>query len=325
MASILERLDDLIRGSLHRFVDRALANNSLIFFDQDVRDMENAIKYLEDATASMYAAARANERRLAQHQQDVAQLEEKVEWLMAKDVEPTSERMMVARAELEAKRGLVVDTQAQIERQQTQYEVLAKRHAETKVIAQTLRDSRPRMESLLILSRAYRSVEQVELTLEALRGLGGDTQVAEVADSIYQRFHEAEARLAAIRQAEDLEMLAEIEQVGVDDQLAARRRRLGLTSEADAPAPSLAGRESTGDEAALPDAGPEPEQPVPEPPPDEAAPESPPAKTAPGPLPDEPVSEEPTPQEPVQEPLPEPPPLEPGQDDPASPYGTPTD
>lgn len=269
MTSILERLDDLIRGSLHRFVDRALERNSLILYDQDLRDMDAAIAHLEEATAGMYAAARANERHLAQHQEKVAQLVQKLEWLTAKGVEPTSERMMVAQAELEAKRALVIDTQAQIERQQAQYETLVKKAAETRVIAQTLRDSRPRMESLLALTRAYRSVERVELTLEGLRGLGGDSEVVEVADSIYQRFYEAEVRLEAIRQAEDLELLAELEQAQVEDQLAARRRRLGL----------------------------EPDVPLPVPQPDEVTPES--APPAPEPAPDEPAPtsapKEPTP------------------------------
>jgi phage shock protein A len=260
MTSILQRLDDLIRGSLHRFVDRALEKNSLIFYDQDLRDMDQAIAHLEEAASTMYAAARSNERQLARHQEDVAQLERRIEWLAAKGVEPTSEKMMVAQAELEAKRGLVIDTQAQIERQQAQYETLAKKAAETKVIAQTLRDSRPRMESLLVLSRAYRSVERVELTLDGLRGLGGDTEVGEVANSIYQRFYEAEARLEAIRQTEDLEMLAELEQAGAEDQLAARRRRLGLE-------PELAVPEAQPQEVV-----PEPESPPPEPAPEEPLP-----------------------------------------------------
>ena len=165
MTSILERLDDWIRGSLHRFVDRALENNSLILYDQDVRDMEEAVEHLEEAATGMYAAARANERRLAQHQEDVARLEGRLERLAAGGVALTSERMMVAQAELEAKRGLVADTQAQIERQQAQYETLAKRVVETKVLAQTLEEARPRMESLLVLARAYRSVERVETSL----------------------------------------------------------------------------------------------------------------------------------------------------------------
>lgn len=234
MTSILERLDDWIRGSLHRFVDRALENNSLILYDQDVRDMEEAVEHLEEAATGMYAAARANERRLAQHQEDVARLEGRLERLAAGGVALTSERMMVAQAELEAKRGLVADTQAQIERQQAQYETLAKRVVETKVLAQTLEEARPRMESLLVLARAYRSVERVELTLEGLRGLGGDTEVAMVADGIYQRFNAAQARLELIEQAEDLEMLAELEQVEVEEQLARRRQRLGLEAEPEA-------------------------------------------------------------------------------------------
>ena len=231
MTSILERLDDLIRGSLHRFVDRALESNSLLLYDQDVRDMASAIHHLEEATTGMYAAALANERRLGRHREDVERLEQRLAHLVEEEAEPTSERMMVALAEHEAKKGLVTETEVQIERQQAQYETLAKTLAETKVRAETLQDTRPRLESLLVLARAYRSVEQVELTLDALRGVGGDTEVALVADSIYQRFGEAQARIDLINQAADLEILVELERDQVEDQLDARRRRLGLESE----------------------------------------------------------------------------------------------
>ena len=80
MTSILERLDDMIRGNLHRLVDRALENSSLALYDEDIRDMEQAFDHYEEATATMYAAARANERRLERHQEDVARLER---WFIA--------------------------------------------------------------------------------------------------------------------------------------------------------------------------------------------------------------------------------------------------
>ncbi len=318
MASILQRLDDLIRGSLHRFVDRALANNSLVFFDQDVRDMEAAIAHLEKATAGMYAAARANERRLTQHQEDVAELEKHLERLVARGVESTSERWMVAQAELDAKRGLVIETQAQIERQQAQYETLMKQLREVEVVSQTLQDSRPRLESLLILARAHRSVKKVEMTLEGLRGLGG-TEVAGVAEGIYRRFYEAETRLEAIRQAEDLSMVAEIQELEVEDQLEARRRRLGLAPDVVMPAPP---RDAVAPASGSPEPGPAPESPpdeavpapegpadeavpAPEGPADEAvpAPEGPADEAVQEPLIEEPPSQKPTPVEPPDAPV----------------------
>jgi phage shock protein A len=272
MTSLLERLDDLIRGSLHRLVDRALESSSLALFDQDVRDMDDAIAHVEEAAASMYAAARANERQLARHGEEVERLEQRVERLAAEGAEPTSERVMVAQAQLEATRGLVAETQTQIERQQAQYETLARSQAELKVRSQTLQDTRPRLESLLVLARAYRSIEQVELTLEGLRGLGGDTDIAMVADSIYQRLNEAQVRQEMIQQVEDLEMLVELEQAEVDDELAQRRRRLGLEPEPEVTAPPASPAEP---------AAPDEPAPPPAPPAEPAAPDEP----APPPVP----------------------------------------
>jgi hypothetical protein len=149
---------------------------------------------------------------------------------------------------------------------------LKKKLAETEVIAQTLQDARPRLDTLLVLARAYRSVERVEMTLDALRGLGGQTEVAMVADSIYQRFDEAQARLDAIHQAQDLDIQIELEQAEAEDQLAERRRRLGLAPEPEevAPPPKTLSPEQPPNE-------PEPTPDEPTPPPEEPAspPESP--------------------------------------------------
>jgi phage shock protein A len=262
MASILERLDGLIRGSLHRFVDRALENDSLLLYDQDVRDMEAAIDHLEEATTGMYAAARANERRLERHRDQLQKLEQRLERMVAEGVGPTSEQMITLQAELDVKRAMVAETQSQIERQQNQYETLRKRLAETDVMARTLKDERPRLESLIALARAYRSVERVELTLDGLRGLGGDTEVAMVADSIYKRFNAAQARLDLIREVDDLEMLVELERVEVEDQLDERRRRLGLAPEEETAPPTETTTEPQPD---VPDA-PDPSPPDAEPP-----------------------------------------------------------
>ena len=260
MTSILERLDELVRGSLHRFVDRALQDSSLALFDQDVQDMHAAVDHVEQAALNMYAAARANERRLLQHEEDVERLTRRVERLEAEGVAPTTERVMVAQAELAAKRELVTETKEQIRRQQAQYEALQRQSAELNVRAGVLQDQRPRMQSLLALARAYHSVERVEMTLEALRGVGGDTEVAMVADSIYQRLDEAQARQEAIHAVEDAQMLAELQKIAVGDQLDARRQRLGL-----APEPEVVEAAST----------PEPVPPEPEGPPPDDAPEAP--------------------------------------------------
>ncbi len=240
MTSFLERLDDLIRGSLHRFVDRALENSSLALYDQDVRDMGQAIAHMEEAATDMYAAARANERRLERHREDVERLERRVERYQSQGVADTETKMMVAEAELEAKHGLVQDTQTQIERQQGQHETLKRQSVELRLREEVLQDTRPRMESLLVVARAYHSVERVEMTLQALKGLGGDNEVAMIADDIYRRFDEAQARQDMLSQADDLEMVAELEQAEVDDQLEQRRQRLGLDDDAPTPPPAAA-------------------------------------------------------------------------------------
>ena len=100
-----------------------------------------------------------------------------------------------------------------------------------------------------------RSVDRVEMTLEALRGVGGDTEVAMVADSIYQRLDEAQARQDAIHEVEDVQMLAELQEIAVEDQLEARRQRLGLAPEAE---PEVV-EATPAPEPAPPDDAPEPE------------------------------------------------------------------
>ncbi len=237
MTSVLERIYNYIHGSLHRFVDQALENNSLALFDQEVRDMEAAIEHVEEAAAGMYAAARANERRLARHQEEVENLERLHQRLLQRGDES---RAATVEQELAVQRDLVATTQAQIERQQRQYESLVRGRAEARVRAKALQGERPRLESLLVLVRAYRAIDRVNLTLDALRGMGGQPEVASIADSIYQRLHQAEIQQEKIRQADDLDVLEELERFEVADQLAERRQRLGLAEEPDQEEPKPA-------------------------------------------------------------------------------------
>ena len=53
MASLLEKINTLISANLHAMVDKALQSNSVAVMDEYIRQAEDNLDKLEDATATV--------------------------------------------------------------------------------------------------------------------------------------------------------------------------------------------------------------------------------------------------------------------------------
>ncbi len=228
-----QELKQKISSALHAFVDRALESSSLALYDQSLRDMEDYIAYVEEAAVGMKAAAEGNRRRLGQHQIEAEALQTRLDQLLAENQTEQAQRVQQA---LEVKQQQIADTQAQIERQETQHEALVHNWQTLKGRLRVLQGERGSVEALVALSRAQRTIGSIEVTLGGLAGLGHDSELGIMAGHILQRLDEAEARLALVDvDAEVARAVAAIEEAQVDTQIDERRRRLGLAPEQSPP------------------------------------------------------------------------------------------
>ena len=67
MASLLEKTQTLIQANLHDMVDRALEANSVAVMKQYIRDAENNLDELENATATVGGEVKTLERKYREY------------------------------------------------------------------------------------------------------------------------------------------------------------------------------------------------------------------------------------------------------------------
>ena len=220
---------DRISDKLHAIVDRALENSSVALYDQSLRDMEDYILHVEEASVSMKAAAEGNKRRLAQYQSEVDILDTRLNQLTTEGQTDQTQRVQHA---LNIKQQLLTDTQAQIERQEEQHEALVHNWQTLKERLRVLQGERGSVVALLALANAEHTIDSIEYTLGSLAGLSTHSEIGTMAGHILQRLDEAEARLALVDvDAEVARAASAIEEARVEEQLVERRRRLGMVVE----------------------------------------------------------------------------------------------
>lgn len=218
-----------IGDRLHAIVDRALENSSVALYDQSLRDMQDYIRYVEEAAVSMKAAAEGNKRHLDQHLSEAEILETRLNQLLLEDRVEQAQRVQQA---LNIKRGQIAETQAQIERQEGQHIGLVHNWQTLGERLRVLQGERGSVVALVARAKVERAISSIEYTLGGLAGLGGYSEIGAMAAHIMQRLDEAEARLALVDvDAEVAQAAVAIEAARVEEQIKERRQRLGLAVE----------------------------------------------------------------------------------------------
>jgi phage shock protein A len=259
-----QALKQRIGERLHAIVDRALKNSSVALYDQSLRDMAATIDHVEEAAVGMKAAAEGNKRHLTRYRSEAEVLQARLDQLLAQGEAEQAQRVQQA---LSLRQQQIAETQAQIGRQEEQHTALVHNWETLKERLRLLQAERGSVEALVAKANAERAIRDIEYTLAGLTGLRDGSELGVMADAIWRRLDEAEARLALMDVDAEVVRAAEVlEEARVTEQIQQRRRRLGLIAEVEK--------------------GPEKEPPTPETDPENGPPRS---------GPDAPASDEPSP------------------------------
>ncbi len=79
MASLLDKVSTLISANLHYMVDQALQNNSPAVIDQYIRQVEANLADLEDAAAAVGGEVKGIQRRLADQEQKMHEMDQAID------------------------------------------------------------------------------------------------------------------------------------------------------------------------------------------------------------------------------------------------------
>jgi phage shock protein A len=224
MASLLEKVDTLIRANLHALVDRALKANSLAVIDQYVRQIEDNIEELEDAAATVGGQVKTLKRKVEEYTGKVNELDRNIDVFLR---EAREELALAAQSKLNSTQRLLDNYKEQLARQESEYQKLLDAKLKLEARLTTVKQEREELQALLDLAKSKEITVQAIKSLDDLVG-AGDSDIARVAESVRARLDKAQAQSEMYAQRLDAQMDEVLERDKLEAQLAERKRKLGI-------------------------------------------------------------------------------------------------
>ncbi len=224
MASLLEKVDTLIRANLHALVDRALNANSLAVLDQYIRQIEDHLEDLEDAAATVGGQVKTLKRKVEEYDAKVAELDRNIDLFLQ---EGREELAVAAQSKFNSTQRLLENYREQWQRQEAEYQKLLDAKLKLEARLTTVKQEREELRALLDLAKSKEVTVQTIKSLDDLVGVG-DSDIARVAEGIRARLDKAQAQSEMYAQRLDAQMDEVLERHTLDAQLAERKKRLGI-------------------------------------------------------------------------------------------------
>ena len=224
MAKLLDKVSTLISANLHALVDQALKSNSPAIINQYIRQVEDNLEDLEDAAATVGGEVRSLKRKVGEYEQKAEELDQAIDAFLS---EGNEEYAATAQSKLNSTQRLIETYQEQTDRQQEEYQKLL--HAKVKLEArlQTMKQEREELMALLELAKSKETTVKAMKSLDDLMGVG-DSDISRIAESIYGRLDKASTASEMRSASLDEQMDQVLERSAINNQLAARRKKLGM-------------------------------------------------------------------------------------------------
>jgi len=224
MASLLEKVRTLISANLHAIVDAALKSNSIAVVDQYIRQIEDSLEDLEDATATVGGQVKTLRRKLEEYRSKADELDRNIDFFLKDGKEEVA---AAAQSKLNSTQRLVDNYAEQLTRQEKEFEALQNARLKLEAKLTSIRQEREELQALLDLARSKEITADAISSLDDLAG-SGDTDVARIAESIRARLDKATAKTEMLATSLDAQMDEILERHAIDQQLAERKQRLGI-------------------------------------------------------------------------------------------------
>jgi phage shock protein A len=226
MAGLLEKIQTLISANLHALVDEALKKNSMAVIDEYIRQVENNLEDLEDATATVGGEVKTLKRKYDEFAAKAAELDNNIDLFLKQGKE---ELAVAAQSKLNSTQRMAETYKQQHERQQSEYQKMLDAKLKLEAKLTTVKQEREEMQALLDLARSKEITSKTMQSLDNLMG-SGDQDVSRIAESIRERLDKASARAEMQAARLDAQMDEVLERNTLDAQLAERKKKLGLAA-----------------------------------------------------------------------------------------------
>jgi phage shock protein A len=222
-SSILDRVGLLISANVNALIDRALRANSPAVLDEYIRRMEDNLEALEDAAAIVGGEGRTLQRKHDDYARQLKDLDRQIDMALSQG---KNDLATAAQSRWNTMDRLAKSYGDQAAAQKREFDKLmgAKLKLEAK-----LTDVRHQREELLAMLQLAKSKEAVNKAVRDVGALTTDTAgLDDMRDQIQKRLDVANAQSEMDASRLETQMDELLETAAIDDQLAARRKRLGL-------------------------------------------------------------------------------------------------
>jgi phage shock protein A len=207
-------------------VDEALKKNSMAVIDEYIRQVENNLEDLEDATATVGGEVKTLKRKYDEFAAKAAELDNNIDLFLKQGKE---ELAVAAQSKLNSTQRMAETYKQQHERQQSEYQKMLDAKLKLEAKLTTVKQEREEMQALLDLARSKEITSKTMQSLDNLMG-SGDQDVSRIAESIRERLDKASARAEMQAARLDAQMDEVLERNTLDAQLAERKKKLGLAA-----------------------------------------------------------------------------------------------
>jgi len=225
MASLLSKVQTLISANLHSLVDNALKANSVAVLDEYIRQAEDNLDDLQDALVTVRGQVKTLRRKYDMFQAEADQLDADIDRLLKLGKEDLA---VAAQSQYNSKAALAQEYKTQYEKQQVEADKLGDARLKLEAKMTTIKQEREHMLALLELARSKEIAAKTIRSLDDLQGIG-DSDIARVGEQIRARLDRADAEMETHATSLEAQMDDVLGKAGLEDQLAERKRRLGLT------------------------------------------------------------------------------------------------
>jgi phage shock protein A len=225
MASLLSKVQTLISANLHSLVDNALKANSVAVLDEYIRQAEDNLDDLQDALVTVRGQVKTLKRKYDMFQAEADQLDADIDRLLKLGKEDLA---VAAQSQYNSKAALAQEYKAQYEKQQVEADKLGDARLKLEAKMTTIKQEREHMLALLELAKSKEIAAKTIRSLDDLQGIG-DSDIARVGEQIRARLDRADAEMETHATSLEAQMDDVLGKAGLEDQLAERKRRLGLT------------------------------------------------------------------------------------------------
>jgi phage shock protein A len=226
MASLLEKVSTLISANLHSLVDQALQSNSPAVIDEYIRQAESNLSELEDAAAAVGGDVKGIQRKLADEQQQMQQMDQAIDAFLKQGNESSA---VALQSRYNSGQRLVASYQEALDRQNSEYKNLLDAKVKLEARLSTMKAEREELNALLDLAKSKETTVKAMKSLKDLAG-SGDADVARIANSINTRLDRATSAAEIQSSSLDQQMDDVLNRTQLDAQLAERKKKLGLAS-----------------------------------------------------------------------------------------------